>query len=133
MFLSTSLSRTIVFRSIQHMPSSKESAFLRGHSTQGRSILRLITYAQFTYQHFPVLFLSTPSSRTIVLRFIKHVSSSNEDAFLLGSAEVPIHIGDTDKGSELMLTVYINNLQSCSVLTIIQNHSIEVLPAHALF
>ena len=69
------------------------------------------TYAQFTYQ-LSVLVLSSPSSITIVLRFIKHVSSSKKDTFLLGSAEVPIHIGDTDKGSELMPNLLINDFQS---------------------
>ena len=57
--------------------------------------------------------LSSPSSRTIVLRFIKHVSSSKDDTFFLWSAEVTEHPRDTAKGPKHISNLLMNNFQSC--------------------
>ena len=90
------------------------SRVCRGPNIHWRYNLRLRTTAYFMYQQIiPVLSLSSPSPRTIVLRCIKHVSSSKDGIFLLRSAEVREHLGDTAKSPKHISNLLINNFQSC--------------------
>ena len=94
------------------MSSSKEDAFLK-ESVENPVPLEI----QLKAQNLCLNYLSTTSSPVSVLTIIQNHSievclecvSSKEDAFIQGSVEVRVHIGDTGKSSELMPTLFINS------------------------